>query len=156
MASQSTPASRFWSKVEFTDSCWLWTGHRHRQGYGTFWLGTETGYAHRWAYEFCIGPIPEGLQIDHLCHNEDESCLGGPTCLHRRCVRPDHLEPVTSGVNKLRGFAPPAKNARKTHCVQGHPYSGANLVRLQNGYRQCRACVTRARRKYNARQKVKA
>lgn len=90
-------AERFWEKVEKTETCWLWTGAiSGRTGYGSFVLAPlEDGSrkrvgAHRWAYQDEMGPVPEGLVLDHLC------CV-------RRCVNPSHLEPVTYSVNALRG-----------------------------------------------------
>ncbi|MFH0981536.1 MAG: HNH endonuclease signature motif containing protein [Planctomycetota bacterium] len=86
---------RFWPKVDKTDSCWLWIGAMNLQGYGNFWIGpTETeGYvgAHRFAYTHFVGPVPEGMDLDHLCRN-------------RACVNPAHLEPVTRRVNLRRGI----------------------------------------------------
>src|SRR5882672_6137680 len=88
--------------------CWLWTGSRTRKGYGRVQWDGRTVQAHRLVYELLVGPIPVGLYLDHLCRNP-------------RCVRPDHCEPVSNGENVLRGFGPPAVNARKTHCLRGHP-----------------------------------
>ena len=59
-----TLVERFWAKVEFTDTCWLWGGTRENNGYGRFSIGRRDLLAHRWAYEFCVGPIPEGLTLD--------------------------------------------------------------------------------------------
>ena len=121
---------RFWSKVNFTDSCWLWTGVPNEGGYGQFYVSPKYHVrAHRWAYEFCVGPITEGLVLDHLCDTPS-------------CVFPDHLEPVTQRVNTLRGrrnFA--ARNARVTHCPAGHPYDFENTyIHPADGGRICRAC----------------
>ncbi len=122
-----TIIERFWTKVEFTETCWLWTSTRD-QGYGKFYDGSRDVRAHRWAYEFCVGPIPDGLTIDHLCRV-------------RCCVLPDHLEVVTGRINTLRGFGPPALNALKTHCLRGHPYDEANTyVFPGTGWRRCRTC----------------
>ena len=66
---------RFWEKVNKGDGCWVWTAAT-AQGYGVFGLtGGAQVNAHRWAYEQEYGPIPEGLQVDHTCHNQDEDCL---------------------------------------------------------------------------------
>ena len=85
-------AERFWEKVDATGDCWEWTSSRTRKGYGGFRAVSGWASAHRWAYEHLVGPIPPGLQIDHLCRV-------------RHCVNPDHMEPVTNQVNQLRGTA---------------------------------------------------
>lgn len=125
---------RFFEKIRESESgCWEWTGGLNGVGYGQFYKGRtalgETGktYAHRWAYEFFIGPVPEGLHLDHLCRN-------------RKCCNPWHLEPVTCRVNLLRGETTAAAHARKTHCPKGHPYSGTNLRINKSGQRFCREC----------------
>ena len=87
---------RFWDKIRILDNgCWLWTGSISTAGYGRFGVGSRTDNsarmvgAHRWAYEHLVGPIPPGLESDHLCRN-------------RACVNPAHIEPVTRSVNFLR------------------------------------------------------
>jgi HNH endonuclease len=99
--------------------CWIYTGRTDHKGYGTFGWNGRSVIAHRAAYLLLVGPIPDGLTIDHLCRV-------------RRCIRPDHLEPVTLRENMSR--KPP-----KTHCPQGHPYSGDNVV-YKRGYQTCRIC----------------
>jgi len=86
------PAERFWPNVEKTDECWIWKGGANKRGYGSFFDGVWNVRAHRYSYELAIGPIPPGLHLDHLCRNT-------------RCVRPDHLEPVTGEENHRRGRA---------------------------------------------------
>lgn len=115
-----TPEERFWSKVNKTEECWLWTAAVDKAGYGRF----GDRYAHRYVYELKVGPVPQGLQIDHLCRV-------------RHCVNPDHLEPVTQRENILRSpISVAAVNARKTHCPRGHRYS----ILDNRGWRECRPC----------------
>lgn len=94
-----TTADRFFAKVEFGDvpqgmrtPCLLWTGASHSAGYGQIRVDGRIVPAHRWLYERWIGPIPDGLEIDHLCVNPP-------------CVNPDHLEPVTRSVNIERTWS---------------------------------------------------
>jgi len=127
-------AWRFWSKVEFTDTCWLWTACKWSNGYASFSQDGRRTLGHRYAYEFCVGPIPAGLKLDH-------------TCRVKHCVSPDHLEPVTSRENTLRGIGPSAVNARKTHCNQGHEFTDENTYVFPDGrQRQCRTCIRRWQR----------
>lgn len=126
-----SPEQRFWKKVNKTEGCWLWTGSRDRDGYGQFWHQKKMLAAHRWSYEMLVGPIPFGLQIDHLCRTPG-------------CVNPNHLEPVTQRENLLRGNTIQARNAAKTHCPHGHPLAGDNL-RLSRGQRLCRECIRQRR-----------
>ena len=121
---------RFWSFVQKDDAgCWLWTGGSFSSnGYGRFWyLGTKV-QAHRWSYEQFVGPIPDGLEVDHLCRV-------------RHCVNPKHLEPVTKEENMRRSpDHASAVNARRTHCVQGHEFTPENTWRAGRGDRLCRTC----------------
>ncbi len=111
--------------------CIIWTGHIDKDGYGK--VGNVR--AHRIAYENVCGPIPVGLTIDHLCRV-------------RACVNPDHLEAVTRRENTIRGNGPSALNARKTACVNGHPFDEANTyfattfdsTGAPKARRGCRAC----------------
>jgi hypothetical protein len=126
--------------VETTAGCWEWQGSRTPKGYGRVHARGKLLYVHRVAYEALIAEIPEGLQLDHLCRN-------------RACVNPWHLEPVTNRVNTSRGRAGTrlaSENSGKTHCPQGHPYSGDNLRIGPHGWRYCRTCRREQKRKSNA------
>ncbi|HEY5055470.1 MAG TPA: HNH endonuclease signature motif containing protein [Acidobacteriaceae bacterium] len=123
--------------MQVGDDCWEWQGKRSN-GYGYFSLNGKYVKAARFAYEMFIGPIPEGLQLDHLCRN-------------RACCKPWHLEPVTNRVNGLRGVSPCAVNVAKTECPKGHPYDAANTVIAANGWRKCRECNRIAMRARQAR-----
>ena len=97
---------RFFSHVrKEPGGCWVWTAQIDRDGYGAFGNGAGKHVGpHRWAYEHFVKPIPDGLQIDHLCHTRERlTCPGGRRCLHRRCVNPAHLEPVPQKINIERG-----------------------------------------------------
>lgn len=108
--------------------CWLWTSVLHRDGYGLIYISGKRLRAHRVAYEAFVGSIPDGLHLDHKCRT-------------RCCVNPDHLEPVTPRENWRRGAAPSAVASRRTHCPNGHPYEGNNVVlRAATGWRRCREC----------------
>lgn len=111
--------------------CIEWTGTIDRDGYGQFLPAggrqARKTSAHRWSYQHFIGPIRDGLQVDHLCRN-------------RACVNPSHLEAVTPRENVMRSpLAPGAINSRKTHCPKGHPYFGDNLYVFRRN-RICKRC----------------
>lgn len=129
---------RFWSKVDKSGDCWLWTGCTQPPGYGRFRIEPRTVYAHRFAYEELVGPIPDGLVLDHLCRTP-------------ACVNPEHLEPVPQRVNIERG----ARNGMqgRTHCVNGHEFSGHNLIATSKG-RVCRACKNERGRAYKQRRRA--
>ncbi|MER6830931.1 HNH endonuclease signature motif containing protein [Streptosporangium sp. NPDC000563] len=116
--------------------CWLWTGETTEQGYGVISVdGKKVGVA-RYVYERAHGPLPDGYEPDHICH-EPKVCPPGPACVHRACCRLDHLEGVTHRENVLRSGAPTAINAAKEECIHGHPLTDdpieVNGVRYPGG-----------------------
>lgn len=139
MAARGTPEERFFRYVEVRrNGCWQWTGARtgDKRNYAAFQEGTrKTVRAHRWAYEHWVGPIPKGLVLDHLCRNT-------------LCVNPEHLEPVTSGENVLRGVGFTARNKAKRRCKYGHPLVGENIIRRPSrpSHRECHKCANKRRR----------
>lgn len=116
--------ARFWSKVEKTDTCWLWTAGKTTGGYGQCQFMGKGRRVHQVAYELSKGPRTPGLVIDHLCRV-------------RNCVNPDHLEEVTSGENSLRGISPFIMAMQRKECVRGHTYTKENTYMRGN----CRWCT---------------
>ncbi|MEU1043951.1 HNH endonuclease signature motif containing protein [Streptomyces sp. NPDC005897] len=138
---------RFMAKVhKETGGCWLWQAHGDVGGYGRFKFDRRDRLAHVVAYTLFVGPVPDGLQVDHTCHNQSD-CPGGVTCVHRRCVNPEHLEAVTPQVNTLRGQTIAAAYAARSHCDRGHPLAGENLRIDAKGGRVCRTCNREKQRK---------
>lgn len=149
------PEECFWVKVNKDGplpekrpelgACWVWTAATQGSGYGVF---RDHG-AHRVAYEFAVGQIPDGLELDHLCHPGDGSCRRA-TCRHRLCVNPEHLEPVTRLENIRRSSSIFAANMAKTHCPQGHEYTPENtrirIGRFGTENRSCKECGREQRR----------
>lgn len=100
---KGTPSERFWKRVEKSTACWVWQGRVARNGYGIFSIRKKTHVAHRFAYLDTVGPIPSGIQLDHLCHN-------------RRCVHPAHLRFAT---NKQNNENPAGLRADNTSGFRG-------------------------------------
>ena len=123
--------------------CWQWGAGKFSSGYGAISVcrpgkRPQNRPAHLVAYELFIGPVPEGMELDHVCHTQDESCPGGK-CVHRGCVNPAHLEPVTHLENMRRGRSPAARVARTGMCAKGiHSMSDAYV--REGGGRQCKPC----------------
>lgn len=129
---------RFWQYVspEPNSGCWLWDGPADRRGYGNIMVaGRKHKLAHRIGYELLVGPIPNGLVLDHLCRTPS-------------CVNPEHLRCVTNRENVLCGIGRSAENARKTYCAAGHEYTLDNIY-SHSGRRHCRKCRKAAMTKSN-------
>lgn len=132
----------FWERVDRSagdGACWPWTGGLDRRGYCNFRIAHDVSRkGHRIAYEALVGPIPSGLELDHLCRNPS-------------CVNPAHLEPVTHRENVIRGRSISAIRAAQVACVHGHPFDEANTsFRRDNGGRRCRTCHLNHVRRYRA------
>lgn len=128
---------RFWARVDRPvgkGACWPWTGPKDWDGYGLYGVWDPSGRirttlrAHRVSYQLVYGTLPDDLGLDHyLCDDPG-------------CVRPNHLRPATDRENTLRGNSPPARNARKTHCLRGHSFNAHNTWVRSDGSRACRPC----------------
>ena len=134
MSRKNTKETILARTVEDSNGCWLWSGYTQRDGYGYLSYQGKHYLAHRLFYELFISKIPAGLEIDHLCRV-------------RNCVNPKHLEPVDHQTNMDRGDCSAngpriaAFHSSKTHCKQGHPYSGDNVILRNSGrWRICKTC----------------
>jgi hypothetical protein len=118
--------------VDAETGCWVWQRAKNAKGYGRVLIGSRVDgtrrvvYAHRLSYELHVGPVPDGLDLDHLCRNTS-------------CCNPAHLEPVTRRENVLRGEAPAAKQWRLGECNRGHAFTPENTY-VNKGKRYCRTC----------------
>lgn len=111
--------------VEESPGCWLWQKPLDG-GYGRIWVNGRHHLAHRYVYELLVGPIPDGLHLDHLCRVTN-------------CVNPDHLEPVTCAENIRRGTCPQQRRHKAPVCAAGHEFTPENTYRYKNR-RKCRIC----------------
>ena len=120
--------ARLEARVERGVGCWIWKGTPRGDGYGQILVDGYHWGAHRLAYTLWVGPIPDGLTIDHLCRQP-------------LCINPAHMEPVTKRENTLRGDGITARQARRTPCPRGHAYDERNTY-VNRGKRHCRHCMT--------------
>jgi len=139
--SGKTPLDRFNSYYTKSDGgCWIWNKTNRDNGYVDFVVNGKKIRAHIWSYIHFKGGYDRKLDIDHVCHN-GSGCAGGNSCQHRRCVNPDHLEPVTRSVNSKRGECG-SHLSNRTHCINGHEFSKENTQFRNGGHRRCKKCRT--------------
>ena len=142
--------ARFWEKVNKDGPvpasrpelgpCWMWLAGTFSRGYGVFQWHNKARLAHHFVYEKLRGPVPKGLELDHLCRNTS-------------CVNLSHLEAVTHRENVLRGDGVAAHRARQTHCKRGHALTEENVYLYpRGGNRACRVCRDAAGKKRRAMQ----
>lgn len=135
---------RFFSRIQQAGDCWIWLnadGTPCTRRYGEIWVTPDRRESvHVFSYKLFVGEIPEGLTLDHLCRRT-------------LCCNPWHLEPVPTRINILRSDSPPARNARKLVCQEGHALLEANLYVKPNGQRRCRTCFRAYKTAWKLRQK---
>ncbi|WP_328683171.1 hypothetical protein [Streptomyces sp. NBC_00343] len=159
LSTEADAAIDRWNEKVFQDlnsptasaDCWTWTAALSADGYGEFSLGGQKARAHHilWSLEhgsppqFVFGPKGwEQVHVGHLCHDQDETCEGGPQCRHRQCVNPDHLALQSHSANIRAGHAG-EHHRRKTECPSGHAYVEHGFVYTDprgTTRRYCRAC----------------
>ena len=127
--------------IDPSSGCLLWQGAPDQDGYGHIRLNGKQVRVHRVMFEMFVGPIPPGVEPDHLCRI-------------RHCAAPAHLELVTHKENMLRGLGVGSTNAAKTHCDHGHEFTEANTYIMPSGGRDCRACIRDRVSRYKARRKA--
>ena len=131
-----TEMARFSEKLAWLvgSDCWRWLGARN-SGYGIFYSNGVLVRAHRWSYERAIGPIPEGLVLDHLCRV-------------RECVNPWHLDPKTIAENIRAPGSLCGKKQVRTTCRRGHAYGTTAYVNPNNGHKTCRVCMAHTTKRW--------
>ena len=138
--------ANFWTYVDKTDTCWLWTRGKETGGYGQYTTGRKRGLerrAHRFAWQVLVGEIPAGYEIDHKCGI-------------RACVNPEHLQVVEPGFNRKQGLKVARANQKaKTHCKRGHEFTDDNTYVMRDGGRQCKICRALRDKEYYRERKKK-
>lgn len=137
-ASAKSRVATFWTRVEKTGNCWIWTGRTLPTGYGRFWLTGREVYSHRFAWEMAHGAIPVGMSVCHTCDNPS-------------CVRSDHLFLGTQKDNMADAKAKGRirnQNSDKEQCRYGHQFTAENTFVDKRGSRRCRTCMRRQVREW--------
>jgi len=135
--------------------CIRWHLYIRPNGYGQANFNNRHMNAHRWVWIQSNGPIPKGMVLDHICHNEAAAkgeCSGGWECKHRACVNLKHLRLITQQENVMAGLH---NIDNRSHCNQGHPFIKENIMVRKNGRRECAECNReRARRNWANRSRI--
>jgi hypothetical protein len=123
--------------IDAATNCWNWTGAISAGKYGSIYYQGRMQKAHRVTWLVERGPIPDGMDLDHLCRNT-------------RCCNPVHLEPVTRAEN-LRRSPNMDRHSHRTHCKRGHEFTPENtMIRKKMGWRSCRTCMRQHIRNWRA------
>jgi HNH endonuclease len=147
----------FVSTEKTSEGCIQWIGSTDSKGHGKFWDGEKIIGAHKWAYEHFVGPVPEGLILDHTCH-DPRVCRLGINCPHRACVNIEHVIPTTKKVNSSgdRSAVAASNKARaeaQTHCINEHEFTPENTTITKEGFRVCKTCNRERQIAYRNRQR---
>ena len=140
--------------VPHENGCWHWVGFIDKSGYGRLgYKGRRSETLQRAVYQEFVGPIPDGHDIDHVCHTNDDTCPGGLPCTHRRCGNPAHLEALPRLAHSERTAA--TRVRATTHCPHGHQYDEDNTW-ITGGRRFCKTCNRASKARLRARRKAAA
>lgn len=135
------PLAKILSNID-VGFCWEWNRKLNNRGYGVTNVNKKRWYVHRLMWTLMVGPIPDGMEIDHMCRN-------------RACCNPEHLDLVTGQVNTLRGVSPASSHAKRDECSYGHEYT-AETMHVVRGARRCRICERRRDKERYERKKARA
>jgi hypothetical protein len=144
-----------WNRVRQTeDGCWLVEGPDNGNGYIRVTVDGKRRYLHHLVTDLELGPMPPGMLRDHTCH-DPQTCRGGSTCAHRRCMRHVTFIPAAENTSRARSVS---RTAEITHCPQGHPYNEQNTISppSMKGRRVCRTCRNTYTRQYRAHRRRRA
>jgi hypothetical protein len=126
-------------EVDSVSGCWIYTGARSKSGYSSIWYGGKVWPGHKLSYTLLVGPVPDGYELDHKCHDPQACSYRDSRCIHRACINPGDVQPLTHGENQRRGGK--SYDLRQLDvCINGHPYTPRNTYIAKNGTRACNTC----------------